>query len=248
LALAYAIAAFLLQWLSGISEKCFTIPCRKQALNYQMYRVCAMHWVFQSDNPHGNVVFNFGRNPINDLAPFAKGYHLAGKRLAKMLEDSYADYDGYPILFLYRHALELYMKAIIYQGAQLLVLRDLEPPNMSRLFSDHHLSTFLPRIKIIFDRIGWTWDNEIAGISSYEEFKDLIEGIEELDDDSYCFRYPTDTKGKEALNHHTIVNAIGFSHNMDQILDLLEAAITGINAEFDAVAEHAAEYKEDTYI
>ncbi len=67
-----------------------------------------MHWVFKSKNPHGNVVFNFSHNAIEDLAHFAKGYHRAGKHLAEKLAASrgYADFDGYPILFLYRHALE----------------------------------------------------------------------------------------------------------------------------------------------
>jgi len=115
-----------------------------------------MHWVFQSNNSHGNVIFNFRNNPINDFAPFAKGYHRAGKRLAKMLAQSpsFPDFEGYPILFLYRHALELYMKAIVYRGAQLLQLLDIDSPETSRLFEDHRLSILLPGVKAIFDGIG----------------------------------------------------------------------------------------------
>jgi len=198
-----------------------------------------MHWVFRSENPHCNVVFNFRRNAIDDLAPFAKGYHQAGKRLAGMLEASSGcrDFDGYPILFLYRHALELYMKAIVYRGAQLLQLLDIETLDTSKLFKDHRLSKLLPGIKAVFDGIGWKWETETAGISNFEEFAELLYGIDELDPESYSFRYPTNTKGLAALSHHTVVNAIGFSRNMDPILDLLDAAVLGLHEEFNATAE-----------
>ena len=47
-----------------------------------------MHWIFRSENPHGNVVFNFRPNPIDDLAAFAAGYHEAGKRLYRIFASS----------------------------------------------------------------------------------------------------------------------------------------------------------------
>jgi len=129
------------------------------------------------------------------------------------------------------------VKAIIYHGAQLLGLLDLEAPNMSKLFKDHQPSTFLPGVKAIFDDLEWTWDTGTAGISSFEDFKKLVEGIEELDPFSYNFRYPTDTKGKAATNHHTVVNVVDFSRNMDPILELLDYAILDLCTKFDDIAE-----------
>lgn len=198
-----------------------------------------MHWVFESKNRHGNVRFNFLRNPIDNLAPFAAGYHEAGKRLAGMLAASrgYRDYEGYPILFLYRHALELYMKAIVYRGARLLHLLDIGSPDTSEIFRHHRLSRLLPGVKAVFEGVGWTWDSNTAGMRSVEEFAELLRGIEELDADSYHFRYPTDKKGHPALERHTMVNAVAFSRNMDPILDGLDYAVQALNAEFDASAE-----------
>jgi hypothetical protein len=198
-----------------------------------------MHWVFQSSNLHGNVVLNFRHNAIDDLAAFARGYHQSGKRLAAMLASSsgYSDFDGYPILFLYRHALELYMKTIVYRGAQLLHLLDIERTSTSKLFNSHRLSLLLPGVKAVFERIEETWETETAGIRNFNEFEELVRGIEELDPESYSFRYPTNTKGQAALNHHTLVNAVGFSGNMDPILDLLDGAVTGLYEAFDSAAE-----------
>jgi hypothetical protein len=202
-----------------------------------------MHWVFFSENSRGNVVFNFCRNPINDLAAFARGYHEAGKRLAEILAESsgYRDFDGYPILFLYRHSLELYMKAIVYRGAQLLQLVEMGTLDTSRLFTVHRLSLLLPGVKAVFDGIGWTCETDTTGMRTFEEFVDLVRGIEELDLDSYAFRYPTDTKGHAALSHHTIVSPVAFARNMDPILELLDDAVLGLTEEFDAAAEAKSE-------
>lgn len=56
--------------------------------------------------------------------PRPVGYREAGKVLADRIAaaNGYADYDGYPILYLYRHSLELHLKAIVYHGAALLGL------------------------------------------------------------------------------------------------------------------------------
>ncbi len=198
-----------------------------------------MHKVFQSENWHGNVVFNFLRDPRNDLAAFAQGYHEAGKRLAGMLAASlhYHDFDGYPILYLYRHALELYMKAIVYRGAQLLHLPDMGRLDTSKLFSDHSLTALLPRMKAVFEGFGWTWEADTPGMTSFEDFAELVRGINEFDPRSYTFRYPTNRKGQAALNHHTIVNPIAFSRNMDPILELLDGAVDGLEEKFDAASQ-----------
>ncbi|MGO9122475.1 MAG: hypothetical protein ACLQPD_33280 [Desulfomonilaceae bacterium] len=198
-----------------------------------------MHWVFQSEDWYGNVVFNFRHDPISDLAAFAAGYHEAGKRLCRTFVSSghYRDFDGYPILFLYRHSLELYMKAIVYRGAQLLHLLDITRLDTSKLFKVHRLSALLPGIKIIFDGVGWTWETDVPGMRTFQEFSELVEGIEELDPASYTFRYPTDTQGHAALGHHTRINCLAFARNLDPILELLDGAVTGLTEEFDATAE-----------
>jgi len=205
-----------------------------------------MHWVFKSQNPHDNVVFNFHGNAIDELAPFAHGYHEAGKRLARILADSpgYRDFDGYPILFLYRHSLELYMKAIIFRGAQLLRLIETKDVDTSKLFTIHRLSALLPSMKTVFDGIGWSWDTGLPGINSFDDFDKLVHGIEDMDPDSFNFRYPTNTKGQAALDHHTVINSVAFSINMDPILDLLAGAVLGLHEEFEATAEAKFELQE----
>src|SRR5262245_57418129 len=82
---------------------------------------------------------------------------MAGADISMEASLGYSDYEGYPILFLYRHALELYIKPIVYRGAQLCRLID-EKLNTENLFKAHKLTEFLPQIEAIFKAVGWKWD------------------------------------------------------------------------------------------
>lgn len=188
-----------------------------------------MHHFFESNRPHGNVVFNFRGRAINDLSAFAAGYHEAGKTLVSNMESAagYRDYEGYPILFLYRHALELYLKAIVYRGAQLLGLISDEKPNTEKLLTSHKLTRLLPTIEAIFRAVEWEWDFEVFGLRSFDDFADLIKEIEKIDPQSYCFRYPVNTTGEAALPQHFVVNVVTFGKKMDSVLELLSGAVTG---------------------
>jgi hypothetical protein len=198
-----------------------------------------MHDFFKSGRPHGNVVFNFRGRAINDLSAFAAGYHEAGKTLVSKMESGqgYRDYEGYAILFLYRHALELYLKAIVYRGAQLLGLISDEKPNTETLLTSHKLTRLLPTIEAIFRAVEWNWDFEVSGLKSFDDFADLFGEIEKIDPQSYCFRYPVNTTGEPALSKHFVVNAIDFGKKMDSVLDLLSGAVTGLQEQWDDTAE-----------
>jgi hypothetical protein len=198
-----------------------------------------MHPFFTSNFPHGNVVFNFNGGAVNDLSAFAAGYHEAGKTLISNIEaaQGYRDYDGYPILFLYRHALELYLKAIVYRGAQLLGLISDEKVRTEKLLTSHKLTRLLPTIEAIFKAVGWEWDFEVSGLKSFGDFADLIKEIEKIDPQSYCFRYPVNTTSEAALPKHFIVNVVNFGKKMDSLLDLLSGAMTGLEEHWDNTAE-----------
>jgi len=198
-----------------------------------------MHWVFRSSDMHGSVVFNFQHCPVGDLSAFAHGYHDAAKRLVAEMEraSGYCDFDGYPILFLYRHALELYMKAIGYRGAHLLRLLERPTVDIRNLFRHHRLSALVPGVRTVFRSLGWLDEFAVSGLSCFKDFDALIRGIEEVDPESYNFRYPVGTKAQGALPHHTVINVITFAKHMDPILDFLAGAVEGLQQEYDALAE-----------
>src|ERR1051325_8328344 len=54
-----------------------------------------------------------------DLFFHARSFHLAAKRLAGILQfgsSSFAEFDVWPVIVLYRHALELHLNAIVLCG------------------------------------------------------------------------------------------------------------------------------------
>lgn len=129
------------------------------------------------------------------------------------------------------------MKAIVCRGAQLLHLFNIEKLETPKLFKVHRLSLLLPGVKAVLNGVWPTWETDTPGISNFEDFSKLVRGIEEIDPESYNFRYPTDTNGQAALNHHTVINVVGFSQHMDPILELLDGAVIGLHEEFNAAAE-----------
>ncbi len=198
-----------------------------------------LHPFFRAQFVHGNVRFNFLSPAINQLWAFAAGYHDAGKALAAKMEASvgYRDYDGYPILFLYRHALELYLKAIVYRGAQLVKLRTNEVLDSAHLLTKHRLSLFLPAVRAILGSMDWRWDFEVSGLRSLDDFEALVRGIEAVDSDSYCFRYPVTKTGDAAHPRHLVINVIAFAKRMDPVLDLFAGAVTGLQEQWELSAE-----------
>ncbi len=203
----------------------------------------SIHHFFDYGDPHGNVVFNFTGRPIEDLTTFALGYQQAAHTLAARLGQSrgYADYEGYPVLFLYRHSLELYLKAIVYRGAMLLGLVAEERPDTRGLFDRHELVRLLPAVRAIFKEMDW--DFEGSGVASFADFEGFIRAMDSIDPRSYAFRYPMNRCGEADLPHHFVVNVVAFAEKMDRLLQLLDGAATGIQENWEAAAESAYELR-----
>jgi hypothetical protein len=203
-----------------------------------------MHHFFHSTDSHGNVVFNFNPQPIEELTTFALGYHEAAQTLAAKLAASrgYPDYEGYPVLFLYRHALELYMKAVVYEGARLLRLVSEEQVDTSHLFRRHELARLLPPIRAIFKEMGWNFEG--SGLASFDEFEAFIRDLDLVDPGSYAFRYPVKRSGEAYLPRHFVINVVSFAQRMDTLLQFLEGAATGIEEHWVAEAESRYELQQ----
>jgi len=103
---------------------------------------------FTNANSDSNVVFNFRHNAVGDLVAFAVGYRrAAGSLITRFAKHRYSpDYDGYPILYLYRHALELYLKAVVHRGTRLMRINAERPPDADKLFERHDLGRLLTAI------------------------------------------------------------------------------------------------------
>lgn len=194
---------------------------------------------FSRERFHGNVVLNFMRFPKGELAAYGRSYHEAAQQLVKHIASThYRDPDACPIVFLYRHAVELYLKAIIHWGNNLLQLNGTPIVPHRNIFTEHRLRVLLKSVKPIlrFQKSLSNW-----GDSHFRCFRDaekVIEELEEFDPGSCSFRYPIDTTGKKAtLPHHFLFNVIAFGERFDHLITILDGISTMVYEEFQAQAE-----------
>lgn len=193
---------------------------------------------FSKDHFHGNVVLNCMRFPKGELAAYGRSYHEAAQQLVKhMAASHYRDPDACPIVFLYRHAVELYLKAVIHWGNSLLLLNGKPIVQHRNIFTEHRLTVLLKSVKRIlkFQKALDNW-----GDSHFNDFSDVetvIKELEELDPGSYSFRYPITTKGHDALPHHFVFNVIAFGEKFDRLLRILDGTATMVYEDFQSQAE-----------
>jgi hypothetical protein len=116
------------------------------------------HSLFRTGHSYGNVVMNFQDAASSEFGVYARAFHTAGQALFERMFDksSYNSLEGCPIIFLYRHAFELYLKAIVLHGEVILQMNGKTLLTNRSLLQKHSLLPFFPLLKQTFDAVGWT--------------------------------------------------------------------------------------------
>jgi len=191
----------------------------------------------------GSFVISFTNDPREDFGAFAKGYTLAGNRLTRILLDAprFADYEAYPIAFLYRHAFELSLKQVIYRGRNLSALKG---GNMISDLLNSHNCTILSEaaIRVLSELFPAddNWDNLFLSLRAMSAYWGQI------DPSSYSYRYPIDNKGDTSTEKHQVLSLNELSAKMTLILDQLETIHFGLNLEIDRHLELCSDRISDT--
>jgi hypothetical protein len=190
------------------------------------------------DRFHGNVVLNFMKFPKGELSAYARSYHEAGQHLAARMSASYyRDPDACPIVFLYRHAVELYLKSIIHWGNSLLTLNNKTIVAHKNIFTEHRLRVLLKSVKPALEfviRDGW----DDPHFKSFKAVEKIILELDEFDPRSYAFRYPIDSTGKKAsLPHHFCFNVLAFGEKFDHLMNILDGISMMLYEDFQSQAE-----------
>lgn len=200
---------------------------------------------FQQTALHGNVVLNFTSYPKGELAIYALAYREAADTLVEALKRRrwYSDMDSCPVVFLYRHSIELYLKAIILWGSGLVRLQSGENINTDNLFKTHRFTYLLPAVRRIFKEAGWL-DNKVSEVpfGTLEEIEQLILSFEQIDPIGFAFRYPVDRDGAAALPERFHFNVIALGDEAQEMLKILDGAVTGVYEMFQTMARSLHEY------
>lgn len=183
-----------------------------------------------------NFVISWTGNPKDDFGVFAKGYISAADHLAKSLlqRPRFSDYEAYPVVFLYRHALELSLKHIIYRCAELGALREVDSIQ-SELHNNHRLPSLMEAAAASLSLL-FPGDELLSRIIPV--CRQTCLELSEIDPDSFAFRYPMDKKGRYATRTHLTLNLSSFALHMTEVLESLDTVRFGLGGEI-GIAEDA---------
>jgi hypothetical protein len=170
-----------------------------------------------------NTVLNWHRAPEEEFDIYAGVYWNAAQTLVKNLElDRIFGYDACPVVFLYRHSLELYLKAILHGDGKNFLRK---APN-ERLLKKHRLTPLVPFVRELFEKFGAQNVFGADQASTFDEFEALVNELERADKESFAFRYPVNLEGQGALSGHFTFSVSLFAEKMDEVLKTLEGACT----------------------
>lgn len=200
--------------------------------------------------PHGTVILNWHGTPEREFTFFAEAFHLVAQEAVAALRQNphfgldgipIEDFRAYPVVFLYRHALELYMKAVILVGSPMLAIKGMTEVDRQGLLTTHNLDGLRQHLERVFEAYGWEWD---LGTPHFRSLDDLLKTIAELqavDAGSYAFRYPLDTRGSASLAPHFRFDLFEFCEVLDSLFPVFQGAAIGAYEELQATLEAMAE-------
>jgi hypothetical protein len=202
---------------------------------------------YNSINDTNNFTISFSTNPKQDFGIFARGYRRAASTLADYLltKPRFSSYEAYPVVFLYRHAFELYLKGFYFRAALIAAFKnsqEFEEDQRVKLVekivtSSHQLSPFAKAFQSIC-LVLFPSEQELLLVA--KEACCFAADFEKIDAGSYSYRYPITSKGDAISKRGQIANLLALHGSMQAFLDKLEV----VDSIFDGGAFQAQEIYE----
>jgi len=181
--------------------------------------------------------FYFSNEPTTEFGYYGSGFLETARTLARSFarRRGRRQIDILPVLFLYRHSIELLAKAVLLSGNRLMQRgragqdeRDLFA-SFSR--SRHRLLPLFDSIRQVFEYAHWEWHWPKSAIESFDDAQRVIEELDTLDPDSFNFRYPTNIRGERAISPGHLIGLRTILAVLDDLAEALDTAVFGLDAE-----------------
>ncbi|ENE37178.1 hypothetical protein ECP030229310_4869 [Escherichia coli P0302293.10] len=176
---------------------------------------------------HNNACLNY--MPDHGTA-YTEGYRRAADILINHIDESGRDQDFlvYPVLFLYRHHLELLIKQII--GLALALAED--PDKHQYKKDDHNLNNLWPLAQRLILEV-----DDSYRPSDFKIVKEVVKALHQADERATDFRYARRNDGTRSLEGIHYVNPRRFGEKMGEASDLLDGVDNGLRYLLDCKAE-----------
>jgi hypothetical protein len=176
--------------------------------------------------------------PGGNQFAYTEGYRRGAQQLVRYVTENARDQDllVYPVIFLYRHHIELALKRIIVRAPYLIdrTLTDIEKKHLGTHRLDRLWHDLKPMFVAICKAAGWKAPDpeDIEGIDDY------IRQLVALDPDSYSFRYAHSKSGDPLLPSD--LKGINIRH-FAEMMERLASYLDGIDSATDDLADVKAE-------
>jgi hypothetical protein len=183
---------------------------------------------------------------------YGNGFRSAAQRLALQVCDAPSEQDFliYPIVYLYRHHIELALKQTL-TGASALLDRELSKDD-NKALQGHGLSELWQVVRPLLDAVCEAVDNPVFPAKDLEGIDSYVRQLHEHDPDGQRFRYAT-TKIRNSAGNRVngpsldselkLINIGVFAEAMEKLADYLQ----GIDIWFAGLLETQAEMERDAY-
>jgi hypothetical protein len=171
-----------------------------------------------------NTVLNWLSNQQSMFFLYGQAFWQAAKELLRneaLDVMPIASFDACVIVYLYRHALELFMKEILLTGGCLI---DPRPSPDDVINKGHSLTNLLKDVRRIFIQCGWDKDFSSNKVTSLDDLTAIVDEFENVDRSSFCFRYPVKKDLTSALGRDFTFSIRRFALTMDDVLKELSGA------------------------
>ncbi|MCH8966310.1 MAG: hypothetical protein IID43_01405 [Planctomycetes bacterium] len=179
----------------------------------------------------GNACLNYS-GESGAVCNYIVGYKMAGDVLVqRVLQDRQTrDVLVFPIVFLYRHYLELQLKELIGLAQAFL---DLE----SALPSHHQLQQLWPCCSKLLLQV---WPEK--PIAHYKKVKDCVDQFVRVDRNGVAFRYTREKDGTRTLAGLRHVSIPELARTVQQAADVLDGCDTFLSVQLEWKADMNAEF------
>ena len=177
--------------------------------------------------------------PKHDLFLYAQSFHKTAKALAASFQSDASpssESDVSPVVFIYRHALELHLKALVLsEGGNFLATT----PDRLSIHRTHSVSWLAQLVCQIITALKWEEEFRCDGIDNLADFKAVVEELNSVDPGSYVFRLPVSAEGQDAPSRSGKPTIGEFAGRIDALLGLLDSTADALAATWDTREEAA---------
>jgi hypothetical protein len=180
-----------------------------------------------------NTIIKRRSSPTKDRFLHAQASHKAAKTLAASFQpdaNPLGDFGACPVVFMYRQALELHLKAVVLgDGGNFLATM----PDPISVHKTHAVSWLAQFVCQIVTSVKWEEEFRCEGMANLADFKVAIEELNAVDPGSYVFRFPVKAESKDSASGRGNLTIREFARRMDALLELLDSTADALAAEWD---------------